>query len=45
VRLGNDGKEPLPYEDAYQLESTLARVLLEHVNNVNGIGEKADPKS
>ena len=45
VRLGNDGKEPLPYEDAYQLESTLARVLLEHVNSVNGIGEKADPKS
>ena len=38
VRLGPDGKDEFSYQDAYQLESTLARVLLDIVNETNGIG-------
>jgi hypothetical protein len=36
VKLGDDGKEELTYKDAYQLEPSLARVLLDAVNEVNG---------
>jgi hypothetical protein len=36
VKLGDDGKEELSYKDAYQLEPSLARVLLDAVNEVNG---------
>ena len=33
--LLNDGKEPLSYEDAYQLAPSLAKVLSEAVSEVN----------
>jgi hypothetical protein len=36
VKLGDEGKEELSYKDAYQLEPSLARVLLDAVNEVNG---------
>jgi hypothetical protein len=36
VRLGDKADEPLSYVDAYQLEPSLARVLIEAVNEVNG---------
>lgn len=36
VMLGEKGKESLPYVDAYQLDPTLAAVLMEAVTEVNG---------
>lgn len=42
VKLGDEGKDAISYKDAYQLEKSLARSLLEAVNSVNGIG---DPKA
>jgi hypothetical protein len=36
IRLGENGDEPLPYKDAYQLEPSLAAALIEAVNEVNG---------
>lgn len=38
ILLGEDGKEALTYQDAYQLEPSLATVFIEAVNAVNGIG-------
>lgn len=35
VRLGEEGKDELSYKDAYQLAPSLARVLLDAVNQVN----------
>ena len=35
VKLGDEGKEDLSYEDAYQLEPSLARALIDAVNGVN----------
>ena len=37
VKLGDGGNESLSYEDAYQLDASLARVLLDAVNEVNGV--------
>lgn len=38
VKLGDEGKDSLSYEDAYQLNPSFARVLLDAVNEVNGVG-------
>lgn len=38
VLLGDKGAEPMSYEDAYQLEPSLAGVLIKAVNEVNGTG-------
>lgn len=38
IKLGDEGKETLSYQDAYQLDASLARVLLDAVNGVNGVG-------
>jgi hypothetical protein len=38
VKLGEEGKEDLSYKDAYQLEPSLARSLIDAVNGVNGVG-------
>lgn len=43
IALGEHGKDKLTYEDAYQLEPSLARVLIEALNEVNGTG--AAPKN
>lgn len=37
VLLGENGTEALTYQDAFQLEPTLATVFIEAVNAVNGI--------
>lgn len=44
VRLGDDGKERMSYQDAYQLDPGLAAVLIAAVNEVNG-ASKADSKN
>lgn len=36
VLLGDGGKDALSYKDAYRLEPSLARVLIDAVNEVNG---------
>lgn len=38
VKLGDEGKDDLTYKDAYQLEPSLARALIDAVNGVNGVG-------
>ena len=38
ILLGEDGSETLSYEDAFQLDTTLASVLMTAVNEVNGTG-------
>jgi hypothetical protein len=37
VLLGDDASEAIPYEVAYQLEPALARLLMEAINEVNGL--------
>ena len=44
VCLEEGGKQPMAYADAYALEPTLARVLLDAVNAVNDSGS-VDPKN
>lgn len=44
VRLGEKGQEALTYEDAYQLDTGLATVLIAAINEVNGTGD-AKPKN
>lgn len=39
IRLGEKGEEVLTYEDAYQLESSLATQFLGAINEVNGTGK------
>lgn len=34
IRLGEDGKEVLTYEQAYSLESSLARVFMDAINEI-----------
>jgi len=41
VMLGEDGSERLTYEDAYQLDAGLAKVLMEAISAVNGTGGAA----
>lgn len=38
IRLGEDGSERLSYEDAFQLETGLARAFMDAINAVNGTG-------
>lgn len=42
--LGDDGSERISYEDAYQLDPSLAAVLVDAINEVNGLG-RAEPKN
>lgn len=44
IRLGDKGQEALTYEDAYQLDTGLATVLIAAINEVNGTGD-AKPKN
>lgn len=45
IMLGDPPKlVPLSYDDAYALEPTLARVLIDAINEVNGTGRE-DPKA
>jgi hypothetical protein len=37
VLLGDDAAEPIPYEVAYQLDPSLARLLIDAINEVNGL--------
>lgn len=39
LRLG-DGKERLSYEDAFQLDPSLAALFIAAINEVNGVGEQ-----
>lgn len=43
ILLGDGGKERISYEDAYQLEPSLAAVLVEAINEVNGLS-RTEPK-
>lgn len=38
IRLGEKAEESFTYEDAYQLDSSLAGVLITAINEVNGTG-------
>lgn len=44
VCLGAGGKESMSYEDAYQLEPSLAAVFIKAINEVNGTGA-SEPKN
>lgn len=39
ILLGDDGSEVIAYEDAYQLETGLARALMDAISRVNGTGD------
>ena len=41
IRLGEKGQESMSYDEAYQLDTGLATVLIAAINEVNGTG---DPK-
>ena len=41
IRLGDDGSERLTYQDAQALDTSLARVLMDAINTVNGTGAAA----
>ena len=41
VLLGDEGSEPLTYDDAFQLDPSLAAVLMTAVRDVNRTGEPA----
>ena len=45
ILLGDDGKGRLTYKDAFQLEPSLARVLMEAISAVNGTGSSAAEKN
>jgi hypothetical protein len=38
IRLGDDGSEQISYEDAFQLDAGLAKVLMDAISAVNGTG-------
>lgn len=42
VLLGENGDEPLSYEDAYQLDPALATVLIKAARDVNSIGDQPE---
>jgi hypothetical protein len=42
VSLGEEGKEKLSYQDAYQLDPTLATVFMQAVSVVNGTARQAN---
>lgn len=44
LRLGDKGKEQMSYDEAYQLDPSLATVFITAINEVNGTG-KATPKN
>lgn len=44
IRLGDKGKDSLTYDDAYQLDPSLAGVLIAAINEVNGTG-RTEPKN
>ena len=44
VLLGEDGQERITYEDAYQLDAGLARVLMDAISAVNGTSAGTAPK-
>lgn len=44
ICLGDAGEDTLSYADAYALEPSLAAVLLEAVNDANGVA-RGDPKN
>jgi len=44
IRLGENGKQQLSYEQAFQLDPGLATVLIGVINEVNGTGG-GDPKN
>lgn len=44
ILLGDDASESMTYEDAYQLEPSLARAFVKVINDANGIGKK-EPKN
>jgi hypothetical protein len=41
IRLGEKGKERLTYDDAYQLEPTLAKVFADAIREVNEMGKRS----
>lgn len=41
VMLGDDGSERISYEDAFQLDAGLAKVLMDAISAVNGTGGAA----
>lgn len=41
VRLGERGQEELTYEQAYQLQPSLARVFMEAIASVNDMGDRS----
>jgi hypothetical protein len=41
ILLGDDGSERISYEDAFQLDAGLARVLVDAINTVNATGGDA----
>lgn len=44
LRLGDKGKEQMSYDEAYQLDTSLATVFITAINEVNGTG-RAEPKN
>lgn len=44
IRLGEKGDEEISYVDAYQLETSLATVLISAINEVSGV-KRSDPKN
>lgn len=44
VRLGDKGKDVMSYDDAFQLDPSLAGVLIAAINEVNGTG-RTEPKN
>lgn len=45
ILLGEDGSEHISYEDAFQLDAGLAKVLMDAISTVNGTGGGAATKN